>query len=376
MKSEEFSRNNVNLRHTMHGAKRFFTPFPSRARLPVAFHSSLFTLLLLFTLHASLFIFTSCGVRNGHFKMEGHFLKMNQGEFYLYSPDGIINGVDTLKLNGGRFSHEIPCETDGLLMLIFPNFSEQPIFAEEGKSVSLEGDASHLKELKVKGTKNNELMSRFRMQISKLSPAEEQKHAAEFIKENAKSPVTLFLLRKYFIQNEQADLKQAEDLLNLVKKEQKNHSILTRIEADLKKIKASAKGQKVPVFSGKDVNGRFVSNANLSGSLSVIYTWASWSYESQDQQRQLRRIARQHGSKLNLIGINADASKPECLKIMKRDSITTPVVCDGLMFETPMLNKLGLMRVPDNLIISKEGRILEHGLSMNELKERLEKLLK
>ena len=101
MKSEEFSRNNVNLRHTMHGAKRFFTPFPSRARLPVAFHSSLFTLLLLFTLHASLFIFTSCGVRNGHFKMEGHFLKMNQGEFYLYSPDGIINGIDTLKLNGG-----------------------------------------------------------------------------------------------------------------------------------------------------------------------------------------------------------------------------------------------------------------------------------
>ena len=82
----------------------------------------------------------------------------------------------------------------------------------------MEGDASHLKELKVKGIKNNELMSRFRMQISKLSPAEEQKHAVEFIKENAKSPVTLFLLRKYFIQNEQADLKQAEDLLNLVKK--------------------------------------------------------------------------------------------------------------------------------------------------------------
>ena len=139
-------------------------------------------------------ILTSCGSRDGYFKLEGHFLKMNQGEFYLYSPDGIITGIDTLKLNGGRFSHEIPCATSGILMLVFPNFSEQPIFAEEGQSVSLDGDASHLKELKVKGTKANELLTKFRLQVSKVSPVEEQKHAATFIQENPASPVSLYLL--------------------------------------------------------------------------------------------------------------------------------------------------------------------------------------
>jgi hypothetical protein len=154
---------------------------------------------LLFTLHSSLFTLSSCGSRDGYFKLEGHFLKMNQGEFYLYSPDGIIPGIDTIRLNGGRFSHEIPCTSSGTLMLVFPNFSEQPIFAEEGQSVSLDGDASHLRELKVKGTKPNELLTKFRMQISKISPAEEQQHAATFIQDNPESPVSLYLLRRYFI---------------------------------------------------------------------------------------------------------------------------------------------------------------------------------
>ena len=321
-------------------------------------------------------ILTSCGSRDGYFKLEGHFLKMNQGEFYLYSPDGIITGIDTLKLNGGRFSHEIPCATSGLLMLVFPNFSEQPIFAEEGQSVSLDGDASHLKELKVKGTKANELMTKFRMQISKISPLEEQKHAASFIKENPASPVSIYLLRRYFILTDKPDFKQADELLTLIKSKQKSSTALTRIETDLAKSKATAKDQKVPQFSGFDINGRPVTNANLGGSLSVIYTWASWSYESLEQQRQLRRIARQHGSALNLIGISADASKQECIRAMKRDSVTTPVVCDGQMFESPLMTQLGFTQVPDNIIVSKEGRILEHGLNVNQLKDRLEKLLK
>ena len=321
-------------------------------------------------------ILSSCGSRDGYFKLEGHFLKMNQGEFYLYSPDGIIPGIDTIRLNGGRFSHEIPCTSSGTLMLVFPNFSEQPIFAEEGQSVSLDGDASHLRELKVKGTKANELLTKFRMQISKISPAEEQQHAATFIEDNPSSPVSIYLLRRYFILTDKPDYKRADQLLSLIKSKQKDNTALTRLETDLAKSKATAKDQKVPRFSGSDVNGRPVTNANLSGSLSVIYTWASWSYESQEQQRQLRRIARKYPSKLNLVGISADASKQECIRAMKRDTVTTPVVCDGRMFESPLMTQLGITHIPDNIIVSREGRILDHGLNTHDLIERLEQLLK
>ena len=93
---------------------------------------------------SSLFLWSACGTKSDHFRLEGHFLHLNQGEFYVYSTDGIMNGIDTIKVNGGRFTYEIPCESEGTLMLVFPNFSEQPIFAEPGKSVDISADASHL----------------------------------------------------------------------------------------------------------------------------------------------------------------------------------------------------------------------------------------
>ena len=80
-------------------------------------------------------VLTSCGVSSGHFKFEGKFLNMNQGEFYVYSPDGGFEGVDTIKVEGGRFTFETECKEDFTIMLVFPNFSEQPIFAKSGKSV-------------------------------------------------------------------------------------------------------------------------------------------------------------------------------------------------------------------------------------------------
>ena len=143
-------------------------------------------------------LLTACGSGNGQFKLDGRFLHFNQGELYVYTYDGSIAGIDTIKVEGGRFTYEIPCEMPTTLMLVFPNFSEQPVFAEPGKSVSVKADASHLKELKVEGSKENKLMNEFREMILSVSPPEEKRLAEMFIKDHPESAVSVFLLRKYF----------------------------------------------------------------------------------------------------------------------------------------------------------------------------------
>lgn len=109
--------------------------------------------------------------------MDGRLLNLNQGEFYVYSPDGVFDGIDTIKVEGGRFTLETQCKESGTLVIVFPNFSEVPVFAEPGKSVSVKGDASHLKEIEIEGTKENELMTAFRQQLVKASPPEEMSYA-------------------------------------------------------------------------------------------------------------------------------------------------------------------------------------------------------
>ena len=106
----------------------------------------------------SLFL-ASCGTDSHHFSIDGRLLNLNQGEFYVYSPDGkVTHGIDTIKVQAGRFSYTVECDNPMTLMIVFPNFTEQPVFAQPGKSVDIKGDASHLKEMTVKGTKDNDCL--------------------------------------------------------------------------------------------------------------------------------------------------------------------------------------------------------------------------
>ena len=137
-------------------------------------------------------LLASCGTDSHHFKIDGHLLNLNQGEFYVYSPDGsVTHGMDTIKVQAGRFSYLVECDRPMTLMIVFPNFTEQPVFAEPGKSVDIKGNASHLKELTVKGTKANKLMNAFREQILSASPAETKKCAIQMAEDNPESAVAV-----------------------------------------------------------------------------------------------------------------------------------------------------------------------------------------
>ena len=70
---------------------------------------------------SSVFLFLACGPDKGTFRMEGEFKGFNQGEFYVYSPDGARTGIDTINVQGGRFAYEIPCEEEGTIVIVLPN---------------------------------------------------------------------------------------------------------------------------------------------------------------------------------------------------------------------------------------------------------------
>ena len=330
-----------------------------------------YTLFFLATL-----ILTSCGVSSGHFKFEGKFLNMNQGKFYVYSPDGGFDGVDTITVEGGRFTFETACKEDFTIMIVFPNFSEQPIFAESGKTVNIKADASHLKEMEVKGTKTNELMNKFRHSILKDTPPQEKKHAEEFIKEHPESAVSVYLIRKYFFSANDPDYNKASSLISLLEKEQPQNGQLAKMKQQASILKNARIGSTLPVFTAYDTNGSLVSNTDMSSApVTVIYTWATYNYDSQDMQRELKTRQRKSQGKLKLMGICLDASKSECKNNLRRDSITCPIICTGDMLEDKTLKKLGLATLPDNIIL-QNGKIIARGMQKQELYNKLDQLLK
>lgn len=312
-------------------------------------------------------ILISCGTRSGHFKMEGRFLHMNQGELYVYSPDGGIDGLDTIKIEAGRFAYEIPCSKPATLVIIFPNYSVQPIFAESGGSVEVKADASHLKEMEVKGTDDNELMTKFRKQIANSSPPDELKYAIQFIKDHPESTVSVYLLNRYLIQTETPDYKQAANLLKILLKEQPENVTLGRLQRQISGLGTLKVGDKLPNFTTKDINGKLINNATLANQTIIISTWAAWSYESLDFQRALNDAVK--AGKIAALGISVDANPKEVRQALKNDDITFPNVCDGKMLSTPLLKTFGLTTVPDNIVV-RNGKIIERGITANTVRQR------
>jgi antioxidant, ahpC/TSA family len=299
--------------------------------------------------------------------MEGRFLHMNQGELYVYSPDGGIDGLDTIKIEAGRFAYEIPCSKPATLVIIFPNYSVQPIFAESGGSVEMKADASHLKEMEVKGTDDNELMTKFRKQIANSSPPDELKYAIQFIKDHPESTVSVYLLNRYLIQTETPDYKQAANLLKILLKEQPGNVTLGRLQRQISGLGTLKVGDKLPNFTAKDVNGKLINNATLANQTIIISTWAAWSYESLDFQRALNDAVK--AGKIAALGISVDANPKEVRQALKNDDITFPNVCDGKMLSTPLLKTFGLTTVPDNIVV-RNGKIIERGITANTVRQR------
>lgn len=321
-------------------------------------------------------LLAGCGAESGRFRIEGRLRNMNQAEFWVYSPDGVITGIDTIRVKNGRFAYETDVSDAGTLLIIFPNYSEQPVFAQPGGKVTVKGDATLLKELIIEGTSDNEDMTTLRMELNDLTPPDIPSAVSKFITSNPKSQVSIYLLRRYFIQSREPDYQQALRLTRLMLEKDPDNGRLLNLKKQLARLQgAPLKGQ-MPVFTAKDVKGRRVTEGQLRADINMVYTWATWSYQSTSLQSQLIKLKERHGARLSLLGICLDGSVYDCKQRVRRDSLPWPILCDGLMWESPLLSKFGLADVPDNVIIDKRGRVVARSVPKQQLEERISKLLK
>lgn len=319
---------------------------------------------------------TSCGVGSGRFRIEGRFANINQGEFYVYSPDGGTEGLDTIKVADGRFAYEVALDNKATFVIVFPNYSEQAVFGESGATVKISGDASHLREMEITGTDDNEKLTAFRLNANRLSPPEVVKSVESFVGDNPTSPVSLWLINKYLILTSQPDYARALRLTGVMAKADPKNGQVARLRKQLESLKSSEAGSRLPDFTVKDIDGRDVKRTALNGKVNVVSLWASWSYDSQNQLRKLKAMRKDYGKDLGLLTVSVDARPEEFRKRTEHDSLDWPLVCDGKMWDTPLLKKLGLATVPGSVIADGSGKIIARNLNDEQMKQKIESILK
>lgn len=305
------------------------------------------------------------------FEIDGQLLNMDQGTIYVYSNDGLIPNIDTININGGRFEYSRAIQRNGTLILVFPNFSEIPIFAEPGEDVDLKGNAQQLNDLTVNGTKDNELMTKFRIGNFEQSPEKEKKNAELFIKEHPESAVANWLLYKYYIKiaepNQNVTLKLAKQIKSAQPENVYINDLLEKLEK-LCKGKTSGKLQ----FSATDVNGNTISTETLKGKKAIIYTAATWDYNN-DLDRNIKQYLNDSEFDFIAVRISLDASSKQEAKSLEYSNYDgkLKIICQEKLFNSPILKTLCFGALGDNIVIDANGNIKKRNITSSEVEKTM-----
>lgn len=317
------------------------------------------SILILLTL-----IVVSCGVPNGRFRLEGRFRHLNQGEFYIYASDAMTSDIDTIKVADGRFAYECDMVKPTTLVMLFPNFSEQPVFAAPGTKVTVSGDATHLREMKIEGGDDNKLMSEFRESTGSASRQQLLKQIDNFVAAHPQSPVSVYLVRHYLIEHPEADYTKAAALLKRLKPSNDDNGQLQAAVKTMTSMAKSAVGATLPDI----VKSPYTKTT-------VIYTWASWNNESLELQRTLGKLYSKSSRDLTLVGICLDGDKKVYERRVNTDSIKWRTVWDGQMWRSQQLVRSGLMSVPLAVVADSKGKIVLRSGDPKEIEKRISSLL-
>ncbi len=279
--------------------------------------------------------FVACTDSNS-FRLHGEFRHLRQVDFFVYSTDGGLDHIDTIHVIDGQFDWRIPLERPATFYVIFPNLSEHVIFADPGEVIKMKGDAQQLRSALITGSKENEMLTEFRLQHNNDRPEQFQAAVRQFIKENPDSRVSSFLRR----------------LLTLETAQPSRTSI----------------GKKLPEFMlPPDGLEAEKDTLKIKPSQPVLLTfWSSWKRNSRNAFYDIRQVIRktenaQKGKRLRAISISLDTGLNQYHSICRYDSLTWEKRCYRLSWETPIIKQLGIRDIPYYILTDSTLKITAQG---------------
>ena len=320
---------------------------------------------------AFLLTLLSCSNHPGQVRIQGSFAHLEQGEFFIYSPSGGTDRLDTLHIQNGEFEYMASIEGDVIFHLMYPNYSELTIFARPGDDIKIVGDAQNLNAVEVKGTEDNETYTEFRKRIKDLSDKEARDVAQQYALEYPTLALSRYLFSSYFLLNDSIPQAQISEIYDSLCRACPDNVELSKLSRLVRSHGLLAEGQEMPKLKLKtrpsvfnDEGGKEISTEDFRGNYLLISFWASWKSGSQSalyRARRFRREMKEKGIRVNALSYSLDAASSELARIEKNDSVDYYSYCDFQCFNSPLVQKWGICDLPFFVLIDANLKIVASG---------------
>lgn len=195
----------------------------------------------------------------------------------------------------------------------------------------------------------------------------------EYILKNGKSVVSAYLAISNAYSYSLDDLKAINKAMDpsiansaYVKKLAERETTLGKVEP----------GQPAPDFTLNDTTGKPVSLSSFKGKVVLVDFWASWCGPCRAENPNVVAAFKRFGSKgFTVFGVSLDTDKAKWLKAIDKDGLTWTHVSDLIGWENAAAKQYGVMSIPANFLLDKDGKIIGSGLRGDALVNKLEEVL-
>jgi peroxiredoxin len=377
--------------------------------------------------------FVSCkNLADNEYEITGEIdNKFDGKKAILQKPGGMFGQVpvDTVVIKDGEFVfHDtLKLKNPELYSITIDGINGGLVFVMEPGAIDITVHKDTISKSKTGGTYNNEKLEEFKQinflhdkTLEKFTKANQEKMQAAqtkkdtaaankimkdykkifedtnnkyiaFIKENPKALFSLYALQKVASSNI-TDKEEAKKMFVALDASIKNTEFgkqaavyfgLAKPEMPKEmpqQPKAGVKvGQLAPPFSAPTPDGKTLALKDAMGKVTIIDFWASWCGPCRKENPNVVALYNEYHAKgLNIIGVSLDkeGESAKWKEAIAKDKLTWNHVSNLKYWKDPIAQQYGVDAIPATFILDASGKIVATNLRGDELKAKVQELLK
>ncbi len=205
------------------------------------------------------------------------------------------------------------------------------------------------------------------------------KHIADlksFVKSHPRSAVSGYIIFKDF-NNPSIPIENAEECLTYIDKSIENTKFIKLARKKISDLKGTQIGAKATDFTQTAPDGKRISLSDFKGKYLLVDFWASWCRPCRMENPNVVAAYNRFKDKgFAILGVSLDSNKEQWIAAIRNDNLTWAQVSDLKGGSNDAAILYGIMSIPQNVLIDREGKIIAKNLRGPALEAKLAELMK
>ena len=292
--------------------------------------------------------------------------------------DGSMTTIDSVVANNNNAVFKMKQSDNEDALHIMINGWRRPLtFFADNQDVTITGDYQKYNEIVVMASESQEKLNKIMAEVDNMEDEQDIYYAVlDFVKQNINNPVGTYVMYRYKWALNLNDLERLYEMIP----ESMQCGYKAEVEKYIEGLKKTQPGQQYIDFKQTDVNGNIfvLSDYIQKYEVTILDFWASWCPDCRKVNPDLVNVYNQFKDKgLNIVSVSLDTDAERWKKAIADDNLSWPNhVSDLKGWNNEVAGMYMIAFIPQNLIIDKNGKILEKNLPIEKMEDLLSNVLK